>query len=150
MMNKNSEMIAKIAVAPSKEAVRAADVRRKNRAWSKKSSQIALAVHYYLEQMNMSQKGLAEKMGVSPSYVARLLKGEENLSLETITKIEVVLGVELIIVDRPYVSVEKVTNSVLANRNRRKGYVISLMNNSIVNVVKEYGDYVADKSDNVA
>ena len=31
-------------------------------------------------------------MGVSPAYVGKLLKGRENLTLETIWKIQVVLG----------------------------------------------------------
>ena len=41
-----------------------------------------------LDEQNLSQRQLAERMGCSPQYVSRLLKGEENLSLETICKLE--------------------------------------------------------------
>ena len=44
----------------------------------------------------MSQKKLADKMGVSPQYINKVVKGKENLTLETITKIEQILGIILI------------------------------------------------------
>lgn len=40
-----------------------------------------------MEEMNMSQKQLSELMGCSQQYVSKVLKGQENLSLETISKI---------------------------------------------------------------
>jgi transcriptional regulator with XRE-family HTH domain len=43
-----------------------------------------------------SQKELAEAMGCSPQYVNKLLKGTENLQLETITKIGDILNIKLI------------------------------------------------------
>ncbi|MCF8226228.1 MAG: helix-turn-helix transcriptional regulator [Bacteroidales bacterium] len=44
----------------------------------------------------MSQKKLAEDMGVSPQYINKVIKGKENLTLETISRIESVLGTTLI------------------------------------------------------
>ena len=44
----------------------------------------------------MTQRKLAEKMGVSPQYINKVVKGKENLTLETIAKIEDVLGITLI------------------------------------------------------
>jgi len=44
----------------------------------------------------MTQKKLAKLMGVSPQYINKVVKGKENLTLETITKIEQVLGITLI------------------------------------------------------
>ena len=52
---------------------------------------------------NMTQKEFADKMGVSPAYIGRLLKGGENLTLETICKVQNVLGQDLIRVTTPYV-----------------------------------------------
>ncbi len=49
---------------------------------------IAIQTAMALEEKEMSQRQLAESMGCSPQYVSRLLKGEENLSLETICKLE--------------------------------------------------------------
>jgi transcriptional regulator with XRE-family HTH domain len=48
----------------------------------------------------MSQKELAERIGVSPQQVSKIVKGNENLTLETISKLEAALGVPLIEVCR--------------------------------------------------
>lgn len=75
--------------------------RRENREWLKKSREIALAVlNAITNNPAMTQKELARQMGVSPQYVSKILKGEENLSLQTITKLESILGMELISVHK--------------------------------------------------
>ena len=48
-----------------------------------------------LENQGISQRELAERMGCSPQYISRILKGEENLSLETICKLEQALNVSI-------------------------------------------------------
>jgi transcriptional regulator with XRE-family HTH domain len=50
-----------------------------------------------LREKGMTQKDLAEKLNVSPQQVSKIVKGKENLTLETISKLEYVLGVELIL-----------------------------------------------------
>ena len=59
--------------------------RRENRRWLRYSGFIALTVMHRLEELKMSQKELAEKMNCSPQYVSKLLKGSENLTLDTQT-----------------------------------------------------------------
>ena len=49
-----------------------------------------------LKTQGLSQKELAERMGVSPQQVSKIVKGQENLTLETISKIEMVLGITII------------------------------------------------------
>ena len=44
----------------------------------------------------MSQKQLSEMMGCSQQYVSKVLKGQENLSLETLYKIEQCLNLQII------------------------------------------------------
>lgn len=73
-----------------------AEARQKERMWKKRSQQIALNVLDYLHESKMSQKVFAERMAVSPQIVNKWLKGSENLTLETICKIETVLGFDLI------------------------------------------------------
>jgi transcriptional regulator with XRE-family HTH domain len=46
-----------------------------------------------LREKEMTQKTLAEKMGVSPQY--KILKGSENLSLETIATLGKILSIDL-------------------------------------------------------
>ena len=60
-----------------------AEWRRANRDWLPYSRKIAIKTAMALEEQDLSQRQLAERMGCSPQYVSRLLKGEENLSLET-------------------------------------------------------------------
>lgn len=69
--------------------------RRDNRAWLRKSQKIAVSIIEAMKASGLSQKELAEKMSVSPQYISKILKGSENLSLETISKFETVLGIEL-------------------------------------------------------
>src|SRR5439155_22632291 len=61
------------------------------------SSNVARMVNAAIEDSEgLNQKKLAEQIAVSPQYISKILKGEENLSLETIAKLSVALGVELI------------------------------------------------------
>ena len=74
-----------------------AKFRIENKTWLNYSRNIAIRIISALEDNeNMSQKTLAEKLEVSPQYISRILKGQENLSLSTIAKISTVLGVDLI------------------------------------------------------
>jgi len=61
-----------------------------------KSMELAIHIANSIEAQGISQKSLAEKLGVSPQYISRLLKGKQNLSLETITSLEFALGITLI------------------------------------------------------
>ena len=70
--------------------------RRENRRWLRYSGFIALSVLKRLEEEGMSQKELAEKMNCSPQYISKLLKGSENLTLDTISKLEKTLGINLV------------------------------------------------------
>lgn len=70
--------------------------RRENRAWLRKSGSIALKVLKELEQQGLTQKDLANRMKVSPQQVSKILSGRENITLETITKLETALGIVII------------------------------------------------------
>jgi len=70
--------------------------RIKNREMLKKSMAIAVRILSVLRKKDISQKKLAEAIDVSPQYVSKILKGQENLTLETITKIEMFLEESLI------------------------------------------------------
>ena len=73
-----------------------AEWRRKNARWLRYSQFIALAVSNRLDQLGLNQKQFAQKMGCSTQYVSKLLKGTENLTLETISKLEETLGMDLV------------------------------------------------------
>ncbi len=72
-----------------------AKYRIENADWLKLSQAIALRILRTLRAKNISQKELAEKIGVSPQQVSKIVKGKENLTLETISKLQTALGVSL-------------------------------------------------------
>ena len=48
------------------------------------------------ENLGLTQRVLAEKMNCTQQYVSKVLKGRENLSLETLCKIENALGIKIL------------------------------------------------------
>lgn len=70
--------------------------RKENKQWLRHSQKIAMSILNYLDKNNMNQDDLAIKWGVSQQYVSKILKGSENLSLETISKIETILNINII------------------------------------------------------
>lgn len=64
------------------------------RPWWKSSSVIASIVKKRMAEMGLSQIGLALKMGCTQQYISKILKGRENLPLETLSKLGDALGVE--------------------------------------------------------
>lgn len=48
------------------------------------------------ENAKLSQKQLAERMDVSPQQISKIVKGQENLTLETISNLEIALGIQII------------------------------------------------------
>ena len=69
--------------------------RAKEEGWLRYSRKIAIKIAMAMKQQNISRQDLAERMGCSPQYISRLLKGEENFSLETICKLENALNVPI-------------------------------------------------------
>lgn len=67
-----------------------------NKSWLRYSQQIAMMMLDKMEEMGLTQKGLAEHMGCSQQYVSKILKGHENLSIETLCKIEEALHLEIL------------------------------------------------------
>lgn len=57
---------------------------------------IAAAMAKRMVELGLSQQKLADKMDCTQQYISKVLKGKKNMSLETICKIEQVLGIEII------------------------------------------------------
>lgn len=67
-----------------------------NRQWLRVSYDIAFDILEKLDDLGWTQKDLAEKMGVSPQYVNKLVRGSENLTLETIVKLQTILDMPIL------------------------------------------------------
>ena len=74
----------------------AATERKANKEWLRYSQRIAMQMLDKMESVGMTQKRLAELMGCSQQYVSKILRGKENLSLETLYKIESALGISVL------------------------------------------------------
>lgn len=64
--------------------------------WKQYSFQIAIKARSVMAQKGITQKQLAEAMGCTQQYVSLILKGNLNLTLETISKLEKALGLDII------------------------------------------------------
>lgn len=96
------DKLANIAKPRSAESIAKEQFLMENANWLSRSMDIALAVRYYLRTEKITQKQLAEKLNVSAPYVAKILKGCENLTIDTICKIEAAIGRKIISVTKPY------------------------------------------------
>ena len=69
---------------------------RENREWLEMAATIASQVADLMRiHNNMTQSQLADQLGVSQPYVSKLLKGEQNVCLETKAKINKIFDVRL-------------------------------------------------------
>ena len=64
-------------------------------SWIKYSMQIALKVRSKMKADGITQCTLASRLGCTQQYVSLILKGKENLTLETIAKLESALQIQL-------------------------------------------------------
>lgn len=88
--------IKKVTSATSSNWREKANYRKSNR-WLEYSSQIARRVLSVLDsRKDLNQTRLAEMLDVSPQQISKIVKGQENLTLETIYKLSNALNVELI------------------------------------------------------
>lgn len=74
-----------------------AEFRLRNKVWLRNSQHIAMLMLDKMDKMGINQSQLALRMNCSQQYVSRILKGCENLSLETLSKIEDALDIRLFI-----------------------------------------------------
>ena len=73
-----------------------AEWRRDNCSWLQYSQKIAVKILLRMKQTGLTQQALAERMNCTQQYVSKILKGNENLSLDTLSKLEEVLGMNLL------------------------------------------------------
>lgn len=84
-----------LSTTPSKWKEKA-EWRLQNKSWLHHSQRIAMKMLEKMDELGLTQKQLAEQMGCSQQYVSKVLKGRENLSLESISKIEDCLNISIL------------------------------------------------------
>jgi len=74
-----------------------AEERKKNKTWQRHSQRIAIKVLRAIRELGITQKELAARMDISAQMVNKIVKGKENLTLQTIAKLESALGVSILV-----------------------------------------------------
>lgn len=95
-MSKATEFLYDHQSATPSKWREAAEWRRKNENWLKYSRVITMKTMQAMDKQSVTQSILAQRMGCSQQYVSNLLKGSSNMTLETISRIETALNIDLI------------------------------------------------------
>lgn len=111
-MSKTEEKLRNLAAEnPASGWKEKVEYRSQNKAWIKKSTRISLRILDALDEKGWNQTDLAKALGVSRQQVSKLLKGDNDFQLSIITKLEEVLGVQILKIladDEPVVAKESV------------------------------------------
>jgi ribosome-binding protein aMBF1 (putative translation factor) len=91
-MTKNKEKFLKLVSEQDTKT----KFRIDNRYWLNISQSIAIKTLLAMEDLNMSDVELSEKMNISVSDIKKILRGKENLTLDIIAKLETILGIKII------------------------------------------------------
>jgi ribosome-binding protein aMBF1 (putative translation factor) len=67
-----------------------------NENWLNKSARIAIKILRTIRAKDITQLQLAEMLNVSPQQISKIVKGQENLTILTLTKLENALNISLI------------------------------------------------------
>jgi antitoxin component HigA of HigAB toxin-antitoxin module len=67
--------------------------RQENESWLKWSRALALAIIDYMQENGLTRSDIADRLGVSPQYVSRILSGSTNFSFKSVAEIERKLGI---------------------------------------------------------
>jgi transcriptional regulator with XRE-family HTH domain len=108
MKNENTKKFLDLVSQKDSGWLEKAKWRQENEDWLDISFNIAIKVASTLSANKKtgtfpkSQVELAEAMGCSAQYVNKLLRGQENLQIETICKVERILKIKLIEVPTAY------------------------------------------------
>lgn len=72
-----------------------AEWRMKNKSWLCYSRHIAMMMLDKMEKLNINQEQLSKLLDCTQEHISEILKGQENLSLETMAKIEQCLKIQI-------------------------------------------------------
>lgn len=94
--NENDKDVENFLLSEKINSAEEVKIRFENRAWLKYSQEIAVGVLFYSRENGISRQELSIKSGLSVDYIEKIIKGQENITLETISKLEKGLGRPLI------------------------------------------------------
>lgn len=144
-MKKNLENFKKLVSDKKSGWLEKAIWREENEVWLDKSAKIAIRIlrEIRLQKSNgMTQKKLADALNVSAQYINKVVKGNENLTLETISKIEQVLGIALIEIPDFKTSISLEMNKIPSNFPLHSFNSVSFVKKTCVYDINSYNQTV--------
>ncbi|MDX9705887.1 MAG: helix-turn-helix transcriptional regulator [Weeksellaceae bacterium] len=121
----NKEKFLQLVSEEDNNTLKEIKQRIKNRAMLRESQQIAIKVLMKLDELGWSQKDLAEKMGVSPQQITKIVSGKENLTIETQIKLQNILDIPVLA-------------TYYENKEKGKGEFILNVEKQFVNIEKPF------------
>ena len=67
--------------------------RQENEVWLRWSRSIALTIVDYMQKNSLTRSDIANRLGVTPQYVSKILSGNTNFSFKSVAEIERKLGI---------------------------------------------------------
>lgn len=90
-----------------------------NQKWLDNSSKIALNVLEALKDKKLSQKDLAVKMNISAQQINKIVRGKQNLTFETVAKLETALEISLVEIIE-YKSINEINTNATVFKTAKK------------------------------
>lgn len=65
-----------------------------NLAWDH-AMEISASVYKRMKELDLKGKDLADRMGVTPARISRIVSGEQSMTLKTLARLEVALDIDM-------------------------------------------------------
>lgn len=135
----NEEKFLNLVSQSETQTVERALARKKRRTLLRFSGQIAIKILTRLDELQWTQKRLAEEMKVSPQQVNKWVKGNANFKLETLLDLGMVLEIQLIEVPKPQSRIfESETLMSETSQYKSEVKIIRFKNDVEVSITSDY------------
>jgi len=94
--NINKEKLLSLVTQQKSPTAERNNKRIKDRKMLRESRSIALKILTRLDELKWTKKRLADEFGVKPQQITKITSGKENLTLETLVKLQEVLGISIL------------------------------------------------------
>ncbi len=91
----NKEKFLALVSSEKSDTLKRNKERIKNRAMLRESQKIAMKILFKLDELGWKQTDLAREMGVAKQQISKLVSGKENLSIETLIKLQTILDIPI-------------------------------------------------------
>ena len=92
----NKEKFLQLVDKSESNTIEKAKERKENRTMLRESQIIASKILIRLDELDWTHEQFAKKMAISPYYVNKILRGKENLTLDTLVRLQEILNIALL------------------------------------------------------